>query len=101
MLCYISGGESLTPLYLSPSALRRIESVLEISSGSVWQLSQFAYLDYYYYYFGMAAAYDSKMDGIRHIGDGLLEVAEERLKEFLVEGSISDLYDVEQTPFAR
>lgn len=41
------------------------------------------------------------MEGIRHIGDGLLEVAAERLKEFLVEGSISDLYDVEQTPFAR
>lgn len=41
------------------------------------------------------------MQGIRHIGDGLLEVGEERLKEFLVEGSINDLYDVEQTPFAR
>ena len=42
-----------------------------------------------------------EMEGIRHIGDGLLEVGEERLKEFLVEGSINDLYDVEQTPFAR
>lgn len=42
-----------------------------------------------------------QMEGIRHIGDGLLEVGEERLKEFLVEGSINDLYDVEQTPFAR
>lgn len=42
-----------------------------------------------------------QLEGIRHIGDGLLEVGEERLKEFLVEGSINDLYDVEQTPFAR
>lgn len=41
------------------------------------------------------------MEGIRHIGDGLLEVADDRLKEFLADGDINDLYDVEQTPFAR
>lgn len=42
-----------------------------------------------------------QVEGIRHIGDGLLEVGEDRLKEFLAPGDINDLYDVEQTPFAR
>lgn len=42
-----------------------------------------------------------QLEGIRHIGDGLLEVGKERLKEFLADGDINDLYDVEQTPFAR
>lgn len=50
---------------------------------------------------GSSISASMQLQGIRHIGDGLLEVGEERLKEFLVEGSINDLYDVEQTPFAR
>lgn len=40
-------------------------------------------------------------DGIRHIGDGLLEVTEERLKGFLMSQDIDEIYDIEQTPFAR
>lgn len=41
-------------------------------------------------------------EGIRQIGDGLLEVAAERLEALLVSGvDINEVYDVEQTPFAR
>lgn len=39
--------------------------------------------------------------GIRPIGDGLLEVAAERLQGLLVREDINEIYDVEQTPFAR
>lgn len=40
-------------------------------------------------------------DGIRHIGDGLLEVSEERLKGFLTPQDIDEVYEIEQAPFAR
>ncbi|XP_059618047.1 death-associated protein kinase related [Phlebotomus argentipes] len=40
-------------------------------------------------------------DGIRHVGDGWLEVTEERLQGLIVHEDINDVYDVEQTPFAR
>lgn len=40
-------------------------------------------------------------DGIRPIGDGLLEVSKERLDDLLVSQDINEIYDVEQTPFAR
>lgn len=40
-------------------------------------------------------------EGIRPIGDGLLEVAAERLQGLLVTEDINEIYDVEQTPFAR
>lgn len=40
-------------------------------------------------------------NGIRSIGDGLLEVAEESLKDLIVQEDINEIYDVEQTPFAR
>lgn len=40
-------------------------------------------------------------NGIRPIGDGLLEVAEDSLKNLIVQEDINEIYDVEQTPFAR
>lgn len=40
-------------------------------------------------------------DGIHPTGDGLLEVAEERLRGLLVQDDINEIYEVEQTPFAR
>ena len=40
-------------------------------------------------------------EGIRPIGDGLLEVAPERLQGLLVRDDINEVYDVEQAPFAR
>lgn len=40
-------------------------------------------------------------DGIRHIGDGMLEVTEECLKSFLTPQDIDEVYEIEQTPFAR
>lgn len=40
-------------------------------------------------------------NGIRPIGDGLLEVTEASLKNLIVQGDINEIYDVEQTPFAR
>ncbi|CAD7090763.1 unnamed protein product [Hermetia illucens] len=40
-------------------------------------------------------------DGIRPIGDGLLDVEEERLRALLVPQDINEVYEVEQTPFAR
>ncbi|XP_023032648.1 death-associated protein kinase related [Drosophila willistoni] len=40
-------------------------------------------------------------EGIFPIGDGLLDVDAERLKGLLVSFDINDIYDVEQTPFAR
>lgn len=40
-------------------------------------------------------------NGIRPIGDGLLEVTEASLKNLIVQGDINSIYDVEQTPFAR
>ncbi|GAB0091261.1 hypothetical protein DMENIID0001_060790 [Sergentomyia squamirostris] len=40
-------------------------------------------------------------DGIRHVGDGWLEVTEERLQGLIVHDDINEIYDVEQTPFAR
>ncbi|KAH8397822.1 hypothetical protein KR222_003347 [Zaprionus bogoriensis] len=40
-------------------------------------------------------------DGIFPIGDGLLDVDAERLKGLLVPHDINDIYEVEQTPFAR
>lgn len=50
---------------------------------------------------GSGASQGMQMDGIRHIGDGLLEVSGDLLEQFLAPGDINDLYDVEQTPFAR
>lgn len=40
-------------------------------------------------------------DGIRQIGDGLLEVAADRLQGIIVQADINEIYEVEQTPFAR
>uniref|UniRef100_A0A1I8NJC2 Uncharacterized protein n=1 Tax=Musca domestica TaxID=7370 RepID=A0A1I8NJC2_MUSDO len=40
-------------------------------------------------------------EGIFPIGDGLLDIDEERLKGLLVPEDINEIYDVEQTPFAR
>lgn len=40
-------------------------------------------------------------NGIRPIGDGLLEVTEASLNNLIVQGDINDIYDVEHTPFAR
>ncbi|XP_055845134.1 death-associated protein kinase related [Episyrphus balteatus] len=40
-------------------------------------------------------------EGINPIGDGLLDVDDERLKGLLVQDDINEIYDVEQTPFAR
>lgn len=38
---------------------------------------------------------------IRPIGDGLLEVAGDTLKNLIVHDDINEVYQVEQTPFAR
>lgn len=43
----------------------------------------------------------SEANGIRPIGDGLLEVSAESLKDLIVQEDINEIYDVEQTPFAR
>lgn len=40
-------------------------------------------------------------EGIFPIGDGLLDIDEERLKDLLVPHDINEIYEVEQTPFAR
>lgn len=40
-------------------------------------------------------------DGIRQIGDGLLEVAADRLQGLIAQTDINEIYEVEQTPFAR
>lgn len=40
-------------------------------------------------------------DGIRHVGDGLLEVSPERLQGILAAEDIGDIFDVESSPFAR
>lgn len=40
-------------------------------------------------------------EGIFPIGDGLLDVDAERLKGLLVSHDINEIYEVEQTPFAR
>lgn len=40
-------------------------------------------------------------DGIFPIGDGMLDIEEESLKGLLVLHDINEIYDVEQTPFAR
>ncbi|KAL5276566.1 STK17B family protein [Megaselia abdita] len=40
-------------------------------------------------------------DGIFPIGDGLLDIDEKRLDGLIFKDDINDLYDVEQTPFAR
>ncbi|ALC48799.1 Drak [Drosophila busckii] len=40
-------------------------------------------------------------EGIFPIGDGLLDVGAERLKGLLVPHDINEIYEVEQTPFAR
>ncbi|XP_073831984.1 death-associated protein kinase related [Musca autumnalis] len=40
-------------------------------------------------------------EGIFPIGDGLLDIDEERLKGLLVPEDINEIYEVEQTPFAR
>ncbi|XP_017465961.1 PREDICTED: death-associated protein kinase related isoform X2 [Rhagoletis zephyria] len=40
-------------------------------------------------------------EGIFPIGDGLLDINEERLKELLVAEDINEIYELEQTPFAR
>lgn len=39
--------------------------------------------------------------GIFPIGDGLLDVDADRLKGLLVSHDINEIYEVEQTPFAR
>lgn len=40
-------------------------------------------------------------NGVRPIGDGLLEVSETSLSKLIASGEINEIYDVEQTPFAR
>lgn len=40
-------------------------------------------------------------EGIFPIGDGLLDINEDRLKELLVAEDINEIYELEQTPFAR
>lgn len=40
-------------------------------------------------------------EGIFPIGDGLLDIDEERLKALLVPHDINEIYEIEQTPFAR
>lgn len=40
-------------------------------------------------------------DGIRHVGDGILEVSPERLQGILAAEDIGDIFDVETSPFAR
>lgn len=40
-------------------------------------------------------------EGITSIGDGLLDIDEKRLDEIIFKEDINELYDVEQTPFAR
>lgn len=40
-------------------------------------------------------------EGIFPIGDGLLDVDAERLKGLLASHDINEIYEVEQTPFAR
>ncbi|XP_037932430.1 death-associated protein kinase related-like, partial [Teleopsis dalmanni] len=40
-------------------------------------------------------------EGIFPIGDGLLDIDEDKLKGLLVPHDINEIYDVEQTPFAR
>lgn len=40
-------------------------------------------------------------NGIRPIGDGLLDVTDASLKNLIVQGNINEIYDVEQDPFAR
>lgn len=40
-------------------------------------------------------------NGVRPIGDGLLEVSDASLNNLIASGDIDDIYDVEQTPFAR
>lgn len=40
-------------------------------------------------------------EGIRQIGDGLLEVAADRLQGLIAQTDINEIYEVEQTPFAR
>ncbi|XP_018786583.1 PREDICTED: death-associated protein kinase related [Bactrocera latifrons] len=40
-------------------------------------------------------------EGIFPIGDGLLDINEDRLKELLVADDINEIYELEQTPFAR
>lgn len=39
--------------------------------------------------------------GIFPIGDGLLDIDDDRLKGLLVSHDINEIYEVEQTPFAR
>lgn len=43
----------------------------------------------------------SSEPGIRHVGDGLLEVSPERLQGILAAEDIGDIFDVESSPFAR
>lgn len=40
-------------------------------------------------------------NGVRPIGDGLLEVSEASLNKLIASDDINESYDVEQTPFAR
>lgn len=42
-----------------------------------------------------------EVNGIHPIGDGLLAVDEECLKDLIVQEDINEIYHVEQTPFAR
>lgn len=40
-------------------------------------------------------------NGVRPIGDGLLEVSDASLSNLIANGDINESYDVEHTPFAR
>lgn len=40
-------------------------------------------------------------NGVRPIGDGLLEVSDASLSKLIASGDINEIYDVEHTPFAR
>lgn len=45
--------------------------------------------------------FTEEASGFRVIGDGLIEATEPVLKNIFVPDNINDIYDVEQSPFAR
>lgn len=45
--------------------------------------------------------FTEESSGYRVIGDGLLEATEPLLKDIFVREDINEIYDVEQSPFAR
>lgn len=45
--------------------------------------------------------YLDKANGIKIVGDGLLDVTDVTIQNLKVQANITELYDVEQDPFAR